>query len=46
MENQMTWRSELPMINIMNTNLKNKITTLKNVIEMREMTLNDTTFDI
>ena len=42
----MTWRSELPMINIMNTNLKNKITTLKNVIEMREMTLNDTTFDI
>ena len=45
-ENQMAWRSELPMMNIINTTLKNKIMTLKNLIEMRQMTLNDPKFDI
>ena len=45
-ENQVTWRSELPKKNIINMTLKNKITTLKNVIEMRQMTLNDPKFDI
>ena len=46
MENQMAWRSELPMISIKNMTLKNKITTLKNLIEMKQMTLNDPKFDI
>ena len=45
-ENQMTWRSELPMMNIINMTLKNKITALKNLIEMRLMTPNDPKFDI
>ena len=39
--NQMAWRSELPMMNIINMTLKNKIMALKNLSEMREMTLND-----
>ena len=37
----MAWRSELLMMNIMNMTLKNKIMALKNLSEMREMTLND-----
>ena len=36
----MARRSELPMRNIIN-NLKYKIMTLKNLIEMRQMSLND-----
>ena len=39
--NQMAWRSELLMMNIMNMTLKNKNMALKNLSEMREMTLND-----
>ena len=42
----MAWRSELPMISIKNMTLKNKITTLKNLIEMKQITLNDPKFDI
>ena len=42
----MAWRSELPMMSIKNMTLKNKITTLKNLIEMKQMTLNDPKFDI
>ena len=34
------------MMNIINMTLKNKIGTLKNLIEMRQMTLNDPNFDI
>ena len=45
-ENQVTWRSELPMMNIIQITLKNKITTLKNLIEVREITLNDPKFGI
>ena len=45
-ENQRAWRSELPMMNIINMTLKNKITTLKNLTEMRQMTLNVPKFDI
>ena len=45
MENQMAWRSELPMMSIINITPKNKITTLKNHIEMSEMTQNDPKFD-
>ena len=37
----MARRSELPMRNIINMNLKYKIMTLKNLIEMRQMSLND-----
>lgn len=39
MENQMAWRSELPTRNIINK-------TLKNLIEMRQMTLNNPKVDI
>ena len=46
MENQMTWRLELPMMNIIQITLKNKIATLKNLIEMMEITLNDPKFGI
>ena len=42
----MACRSELPTRNIINETLKNKITTLKNFIEMKQMTLNDPKFDI
>ena len=42
----MVWRSELPMMNIINMTLKNKSITLKNLIEMRYITLNDLKFDI
>ena len=42
----MTWRSELPVINIINMTLKNKITTFNNLIETRKTTLNDPRFDI
>ena len=45
-ENQMASKSELPMMNVINMALKNKIMTLKNLIEMKEMTLNDPKFDI
>ena len=45
-ENQTASRSELPMMNIVNMTLKKKITTLKNLAEMRQMTLNDPKFDI
>ena len=34
------------MMSIKNMTLKNKITTLKNLIEMKQMTLNDPKFDI
>ena len=34
------------MISIKNMTLKNKITTLKNLIEMKQITLNDPKFDI
>ena len=34
------------MMNIINMTLKNKITTMKNLIEMKQMTLNDPKFDI
>ena len=37
----MAWRSELPMKNIINMTQKNKNTTLKSLIEMSQMTLND-----
>ena len=40
------WRSKLPIINIGKMTLKSKITTLKNFIEMRHMTLNNPKFDI
>ena len=36
--------SELAMMNIINMTLKNNITTLKNLIGMRQMTLNDPKF--
>ena len=36
----------LPMMNIVNVTLKNKIMTLKKFIEMRQMTLNYPKFDI
>ena len=36
--------SELAMMNIINMTLKNNITTLKNFIGMRQMTLNDPKF--
>ena len=39
MENQMAWRSDLPMMNTINM-------TLKNLTEFRQMTLNDPKFDI
>ena len=45
-ENQMAWRPELQMVNIINMTLKSKITTQKNLIEMRPMTLNYPKFDI
>ena len=45
MENKMARRSELPMRNIINMTLKNKIMTLKNLIEMRQMSLKDPKFD-
>ena len=41
----MAWRSELPMMSIINITPKNKITTLKNHIEMSGMTQNDPKFD-
>ena len=40
------WRSKLPMMNIVNMTLKNKIATLNNFMEMRHMTLNDPKLDI
>ena len=46
MENQLACRSELPIIDIINMTPKKKITSLKNLIEMREITLNDPNFDI
>ena len=46
MENQLACRSELPIIDIINMTLKKKITSLKNLIEMRQITLNDPNFDI
>ena len=45
MENKMARRSESPMRNIINMTLKNKIMTLKNLIEMRQMRLKDPKFD-
>ena len=39
----MAWRSELPMMNIINMTLKN---TTKSLIKMKQMTLNDPKFDI
>ena len=42
----MTCKSELPMMDINKHDPKNKIMTLKNQIEMRQMTLNDPKFDI
>ena len=47
-ENQVAWRSELPTRNIINMTLykHDKITTLKNLIEMRQVTLNDPKFGI
>ena len=46
METFLCWESESPMINIVNTTLKNKITTLKNLIEMNQMTVNNPKFDV
>ena len=46
MENQMAWRSKLPMIDTKNMTLKSKIMTLKNLTEKRQMTLNDPKPDI
>ena len=46
MENQMACRSELPTRNIINMIMKNKIITLTNLIEMKQMTPNDPKFDI
>ena len=46
MENQMACRSELPTRNIINMFMKNKIITLTNLIEMKQMTLNDPKFYI
>ena len=46
MENQLACRSELPIIDIINMTLKKKITSLKNLIEMRQIALNDPKFDI
>ena len=34
------------MMNIINMTLKNKVTTLKNLIEVRQITLNDSKLDI
>ena len=46
METFLYQESESPMMNITNMTLKNKITIPKNLIEMRQMTLYDTKFDI
>ena len=46
METFLCWESESPMINIVNMTLKNKITTLKNLIEMNLMTVNNPKFDV
>ena len=46
LENQIAWRSDLPMMCIINMTPKNKITTQKNLIDMKQMTLNDPKFDI
>ena len=46
METFLCWESESPMINIVNMTLKNKITTLKNLIEMNQMTVNNPKFDV
>ena len=40
------WRSKLPIMNIGKMTLKNIITTLKNFIDMRHMTLSNPKFDI
>ena len=41
METFLFRESELPMINVINMTLKYKIATLKNLTEMRQMTLSD-----
>ena len=46
METFLCWESESPMINIVNMTLKNKITTLKNLIEMNQMTVTNPKFDV
>ena len=46
METFLCWESESSMINIVNMTLKNKITTLKNLIEMNQMTVNNPKFDV
>ena len=45
-ESQTAWCFELPIMNNINMTLKNKITTLKNLIGMRQVTLNGPKFDI
>ena len=45
-DNQMAWQSELPTRNIIKITLKNKITTRENLIEVRQMIMNDPKFDI
>ena len=42
----MVCRSELSTRNIINMTLKNKIIALKNLIEMKQITLNDPKFDM
>ena len=39
-DNLMAWRSELSMMNIIHMTLKSNTTTLKNLTEMKEVTLN------
>ena len=46
MESKVEWRSELAIANVINITLKSKITTLKKLIEMRQMTLNVHEFHI
>ena len=46
METFLYQESELSVIDIKNLTLKNKIMTLKNLTEMKQMTLNDPNFNI
>lgn len=46
MENEMEWRLELAIANVINITVKSKITTLKKLIEIRQMTLNVHEFHI
>ena len=42
---RMTWRLKAPMMKIVNMTLRKKITILKSLIEIRQMTLSDPKLD-